>query len=77
MDAIRELAALAPADPLVSRPRVIVAPNTLIYSFARMFQIFGKITRPNLHVVRNLAQALALLGVATPHFEPFDPGVPI
>ena len=41
-DAIRELAALPPADPAVSRPRVIVAPNILIYGLARMFQAIGE-----------------------------------
>jgi DNA-binding response OmpR family regulator len=65
-DAIRELAALPPADPMVSRPRVIVTPNALLFGLARMFQVCGKATRPNLHVVRNLPQAFALLRVATP-----------
>ena len=72
-DAISELAALPPADPSVSRPRVIVAPNTLIFGLARMFQAIGKATRPNLHIVRNLAQAFVLLGVVTPQFQPITP----
>jgi DNA-binding NarL/FixJ family response regulator len=66
---IRELAALAPIDPVASRPRIIVAPNALIFGLARLFQAIGKATRPNLHVVRTPRQALALLGVATPHFQ--------
>jgi DNA-binding NarL/FixJ family response regulator len=77
LDAVRELAALPPADPEVSRPRVIVAPNTLIFGLARMFQAIGKATRPNLHVVRKLPQAFALLGVAAPCFQPFEPRFPI
>jgi DNA-binding NarL/FixJ family response regulator len=68
--AIRELAALPPADPVASRPRVVVAPNALIFALARLFQALGKAARPNLHVVRNLSQALALLNVASPRFEP-------
>jgi DNA-binding NarL/FixJ family response regulator len=68
--AIRELAALPPADPVATRPRVVVAPNALIFALARLFQAIGKAARPNLHVVRNLAQALTVLGVASPHFEP-------
>jgi DNA-binding NarL/FixJ family response regulator len=76
-DAIRELAALAPADPQTSRPRVIVAPNALTFVLARLFQMTGQATRPNLHVVRKFSQALALLGVATPRFEPFEPRFPI
>ena len=66
---IRELAALPPADPVASRPRVVVAPGTLILAVARMFQLLGRATRPNLHVVRNLSEAFALLGVTTPRFE--------
>jgi DNA-binding NarL/FixJ family response regulator len=68
--AIRELAALPPADPVVSRPRVIVAPNALMYALARMFRMIGRATRPNLHVVRSLSQALTLLEVTAPCFEP-------
>jgi DNA-binding NarL/FixJ family response regulator len=72
-NAIRELAALPPADPVVSRTRVIVAPNGLILALARMFQLIGRATRPNLHVVRNLSEAFTLLGVTTPRFEPILP----
>jgi DNA-binding NarL/FixJ family response regulator len=75
--AIGALAALQPADSTISRPRVIVAPNALIYSLARMFQVLGKVTRPNLHIVRKLPQAFALLGVAAPRFQPFEPRFPI
>jgi CheY-like chemotaxis protein len=72
-DAVRELAALPPIDSTVSRPRVIVAPSILIFGFARLFQVIGKSTRPNLRVVRNLHQAFALLGVTTPNFQPITP----
>jgi hypothetical protein len=65
---IRELAALPPVDPELSRPRVVVAPNSLIFGLARMFQILGQETRPNLHVVRKLSQAFTFLGVAPPRF---------
>jgi len=67
---IRELAAQPPADPVASRPRVVVAPNALIFALARLFQALGKATRPNLHVVRTLSQALDMLEVASPNFEP-------
>jgi len=70
---IREVAALPPADPVASRPRVVVAPNSAILALARLFQFIGKATRPNLHVVRNLNQAFALLGVTAPRFEPILP----
>lgn len=70
--AIRELAMLAPADPVVSRPRVIVAPSAVIFALARIFQVIGKATRPNLRVVRSRTQALALLGVTSPRFRPIN-----
>jgi hypothetical protein len=69
LDMIRELAALPPVDPNISRPRFIVAPGVLVFGLARLFQWFGKEKRPNLQVVRNLDQALALLGIAEPHFR--------
>lgn len=67
---IRELAELPPADPDVTRPRVIVAPNVLVFALARFFQLTGKLTRPNLHVVRNLNDAFKLLEVSKPNFRP-------
>ena len=77
MDAIRDLAALQPADPVAARPRVIVARDTTIFVLARMFQkLVGK-ARPNVYVVRTRPQALALLGVTAARFEPFEPTSPI
>jgi DNA-binding NarL/FixJ family response regulator len=70
LDAIHELAAASPVDPVASRPRVIVAPNDQIFGLARMFQMTGKATRPNLRVAQNARQVFALLGVTTPHFKP-------
>lgn len=69
LDLIRELAALPPIDPNTSRVRIVVAPGVLVFGLARLFQWFGKEKRPNLQVVRNLDQALALLGIAEPHFH--------
>lgn len=67
---VRELAELPPVDPIVSRPRVIVAPNVVVFVLARLFQLTGKATRPNLHVVWHLNDALKLLQVDQPHFAP-------
>jgi hypothetical protein len=67
---IRELAELPPADPVALRPRIVVAPNVLVFALARFFQLTGKVTRPNLHVVRHLNDALKLLEVSVPHFRP-------
>jgi DNA-binding NarL/FixJ family response regulator len=69
-DEILELAAAPPTDPFASRPRVIVAPTAQLFGLARMFQMAGKATRPNLHIVQDSHQVFALLGVTTPRFQP-------
>jgi hypothetical protein len=69
LDLVRELAALPPIDANASRTRIIVAPGVLVFGLARLFQWFGKEKRPNLQIVRNLDQALALLSVAEPRFR--------
>jgi hypothetical protein len=68
-ETIRELAKSAPLpDP--NRPRCIVAPSSNVFGMARMFEIEGEVTRPNLHVVRTLEEAWAILGVQGLTFEP-------
>jgi len=71
-DLIRQLADQEPvfADP--TRPRVIVAPTALVFGTARMFQVLGELTRPLLEVVHTMDEALAALGVHSPHFEPLE-----
>jgi hypothetical protein len=66
---IRELANLPPvlADP--SRKRCIIAPTAQAFGMARMFELQGQETRPNLHVVRTQREAWAILGVIKPKFE--------
>lgn len=66
---IRELALSAPALRDPSRLRCVVAPSPKIFGMARMFGIEGEVTRPNLHVVRTLEEAWAILGVHVPQFE--------
>jgi hypothetical protein len=39
---------------------------------ARMFESHGEATRPNLHVVRSYKDALVIVGVQDPQFEPVD-----
>lgn len=70
---IRELAALPPAvpDPLI--PRCIIAASPDIFGLARMFDLQGSSTRPNLHVVRTEREALAILGVKHPNFSDAEP----
>jgi hypothetical protein len=37
-----------------------------------MFESHGEATRPNLHVVRTYKEALVIVGVIEPKFEPID-----
>jgi hypothetical protein len=60
---VRALAKLPPAMPKIDRPRVIIAPTDLMFGMARVFEIEGEVTRPNLHVVRSPREAWAILGV--------------
>ena len=70
---IRELAALPPADPVATRPRIVVAPNAGLFALARLFQTVGRKTRPNLRLARNLDDAFTQLGVTAPRFDPIFP----
>ena len=69
-ETIRDLASLPPAMPDPVQPRVIVAPTPDIFGLARMFQLEGEQTRPNLHVVRKLGEACAILGAHDLKFKP-------
>jgi hypothetical protein len=69
---IRELANTRPAIPNPDLLRVIVASSPDVYGLARMFESHGEATRPNLHVVRTCKEALAIIGVVEPKFEPID-----
>jgi hypothetical protein len=69
---IRELANLPPAIADSSQPRCIIAASSQIYGMARMFELQGQETRPNLHVVRTQQEAWAILGVSKPKFEPIQ-----
>jgi hypothetical protein len=67
---IRQMAKQEPCMPdAMNRPRVIVAPEPHVFGLARMYQIMGESTRPLLKVVHTLDEALAELGVRSPHFE--------
>lgn len=68
-DTIRHLAMLPPAVPDPDIPRVIVAGSPQMFGLARMFDLQGGETRPNLHVVRSEQEALAILGVKVAKFE--------
>jgi hypothetical protein len=69
---VRELASMRPAIPDQDLLRVIVASSPDVYGMARMFESHGEATRPNLHVVRTYKEALVIVGVIEPKFEPID-----
>jgi hypothetical protein len=66
---VRQLAktARAMSEPLC--PCVIVAPSPQIFVMARMFELEGEVVRPNVHVVRNLKEAWAIVGLHNPAFK--------
>jgi hypothetical protein len=69
---VRELAGMRPVIPDQDLLRVIVASSPEIFGMARMFESHGEATRPNLHVVRTYKEALVIVGVLEPQFEPID-----
>jgi hypothetical protein len=50
--------------------RCVVTPSDKVFGLARMFELQGEGTRANLHVVRTMKEALAILGVQEPKFDP-------
>lgn len=42
--------------------RIILAPQSLIYGLARMYQIIGAEVHPNVYVVRSVEEATRILG---------------
>jgi hypothetical protein len=67
---IHMLANFPPALPQPCRTRVIVAPSDETYEMARMFELEGAATRPNLHVVRTVEEAWDIIGIRKPQFKP-------
>jgi len=67
---IREIASRPPVIRDREALRFIIAPSALIYGLARMFELLGQETRPNLHVVRSAKEVWVILGMEEPEFEP-------
>ena len=67
---MRKLAMWPPVDPVVARPKVVVAPADRVFGMPRMFGMWGEGTRPNFHVVRTFREAFAILRVVNPKFLP-------
>ena len=68
-DAVQKLAERSPAFPIGS-VRIFVCSRTVIYGMARMFQILGGPTRPDLQVAHTLDEAYDLLKAEAPDFGP-------
>lgn len=78
---MRKLAKLPAAMPKMDRPSVLIAPSDHTFGMARIFQLEGEATHPNLHVVRSEREAWAILGVEMERAKfgpiseaPFAPG---
>jgi hypothetical protein len=67
---IRDLASSPPAIQDRELPRFIVAAAPEIFGMARMFELAGQDTRPNLHVVRTMKEVCVILGITDLKFEP-------
>ena len=70
---MRDLARTKPIMPNPSRPVVFVAPSPDLFGMARLFELEGAEARPNLHVVRTMAEAYRVLNIRNPQFEPVTP----
>ena len=69
---VRELASLPPVIQDREALRFIIAPSPAIFGLARMFELQGQETRPNLHVVRTAKEVWVILGTEEPEFEPVE-----
>jgi hypothetical protein len=71
-ETVRELARLSPIMPDPELPRFVIAVSPKMFGMARMFELEGQSTRPNLHVVQSMEAACVILGVQKLHFEPIE-----
>lgn len=67
---IRDLALAKPIMPDPNRLVVFVAPAPHLFGIARIFEMQGAESRPNLHVVRTAEEAYVVLNVRQPQFKP-------
>lgn len=68
VEAIKKMAATPPVIR-AELMHVIVAPKDDLYGLSRMFEILSEQNRPNLHVVKSMMEAQALLGISEPQFS--------
>jgi hypothetical protein len=68
-EAVRTLASSKPAFP-AGRTCIFVCPKDLIFGMARMYQMLGERTRPDLQLARTLDAVYHLLRAEAPEFGP-------
>jgi hypothetical protein len=49
-----------------------VAPSTVGFGMARMFQIAGETTHPEITIARSLGEVFDAVGIEPPQFEPLE-----
>lgn len=70
-ESIRDMANREPAMPdATRRPRFFVAPATVGLALSRLFEIAVEYENPLFKIVLSIDEALAALGIQSPHFEP-------
>jgi hypothetical protein len=70
---VRDMANREPAMPdATRRPRFIVAPPMFGLSISRMIEIAEGPRNPLFKIVLSVDEALAALGLQSPHFEPLE-----
>jgi hypothetical protein len=67
---MRDLARTKPIMADKSRPVIFIAPTPEFFGMARMFELEGGETRPNLRVVHTATEAYRALNVSDPQFSP-------
>jgi hypothetical protein len=70
-ETIRTLAKSLPSMPDPSHLLIIVAASAHTFGMARMFEFEGEVKRLNVHVVRTIKEALAILGMQESQFDQF------
>jgi hypothetical protein len=69
-ETVRQLARSSPVISDPELPRFVIAVSPKMFGMARMFELEGQTTRPNLHVVQSLEAVCVILGVLNPQFDP-------
>jgi hypothetical protein len=69
-ETVRQLARSSPVIVDLELPRFVIAASPKMFGMARMFELEGQATRPNLHVVQSMDAVCVILGIKNPEFDP-------